>query len=112
VVRRASACKRSWLLLKPKDIADEVRAVLQSANRPLKAEEVLNALPSREKLIVQVEVGSSGYFAAVQIVREALAHVGASLHFIPMELDNVTPGEKGAMITPTRRLIPVYRLSS
>ncbi len=98
-------------MLSAKDIAGEVRAVLQRTGSPLSAEQILHGIPSAELLKAQGGKGTRGYFSAVGLVRDALEkHLRAEVSFIELDVESVLSSVMAATSRRTRRLVAVYRL--
>jgi hypothetical protein len=96
-------------MLQSRDIVDEIRAILEREARPLRAEEILNQASFRERLLAQAGAGSAAYFAAANMVREALQlFVKAEVSFIEIDIDD--SGHTSGPSARTRKLIPVYSL--
>lgn len=87
--------------------------MLSRAPRALRIEDVLNELPSGPQLKAQGGRGTRGYFAALGVVRDALEqHVRAEVSFVEVELESVRSSvAMTEHLTPTKRLIAVYRVS-
>jgi hypothetical protein len=96
-------------VLQSRDIAEEIRAILEKERRPLRAEEILNQASFRERLLAQAGTGSAAYFAAANLVREALQlHLKAEVSFVEIDIDD--SGHQSGPSARTRKLIPVYSL--
>jgi hypothetical protein len=107
----------------PRDIVDQVRSVLQNANRGkgdipnyLTAFQILERLPPqlRDQLIAERGIGGRGCgtsYAAPSVVSDAAEMLGEHVKIEYMDSTGVSVQVAGQAVTPSNEVCALYRLS-